>query len=671
MKPIYIDDHDGADWIKRVSRTPVAASANADHSGSSIVAWTPSIKEADDLCLPDGETSDHLHCTLVYLGPSEAVPDSVPDIVSAIAARFSPFTAHAQGTAIFNTDEGDVLVRLLDAPELEQLQQRLHDEIAAVMDVPDSHGFTAHVTLKYLDPEEAIDPEWFKLPALDVQVGAITTNFGNDRTDYPLATEVTLGDSEGHAFHGNQYVEGTGSAGTLTTELVDWAQQFPAGTAYRAMHREDLHRVLKSGVLDSKFDAHRSVWGGKHVLDAEDFLYQGKVIVAYKVNDEEAQGAGSRINYVNTLPLPSDRILGVFDPKDAPAYQAKPYEGDLSTIQRLEFGDVDQHPFHGNQWIKVGAEKGEWESTGGQPRLAPLETKRGQKNAGRALPIEMITMKSLPPEIRSKVMERVRERVASTQKINASFDHYMDVAWNNPELREGGMNWYQQTHDLAMQVADQHDIEPQNVAAAFAAMSPGKEWSEEAGIIQGMADMDQGNVHLSEEKLDLVNQKMDLYEMDHVDNGDSYGDMDSRQAVITMQSQFMEEDRGSWGVGYGYGNFAKGLDLLRGENVDDALPGPKVRSFTNNIMDPSDPRDVTIDIHMVQGSARDPAVVNDSGVMSSPSYQGASIGIYPYIADVVRREASDYGILPQQAQALIWLGYKSENSRSGSTGINE
>lgn len=816
---IYIDDHDNADWIKRVSRS-VTAAANEDHSGSSIVAWTPTSEEADSLSLPGGETSDHLHCTLVYLGRSEAVPESVPDIVAAIASRFSPFVARVQGTAIFNTDDGDVLVRLLDAPELEQIQQRLHDEIAAVMEIPDTHGFTAHVTLKYLAPDEEIDAAWFKLPPSEVKVNSITTDFGTDRTDYPLATEVSFGEASGHPFRGNQYTgpqgsdreitttlpagtsmfhttrradadplafpsrmgesgpgtyvstdrayadklqsydetmhtvemhttddfhvldrdkpggeeryreligphahtepeaagaslkaagfdgvrhtspgeehpettilssdkvaysvtssiafgegtghpfrgnqwtEGSGSEEKLVDEVFDWSKQFPEGTIFRAMHRLDLDRVMQKGKLDSGFDGGK-VFGAPRAGLTIPYLDRNEVVIAYHAEPHEREGAGGT-PYTITRSLPTDRILGVFDPKDAaPVARQSTYKEYPTFVvqQELEFGEDIGHAFRGNQYTGgIGGEKGEWESTSGTPRLAPLE-KRDGKNKGKALPIEMITMKELPPDIREKVMDKVRDRVASTQKINASFDHFMEVAWNNPELRESGMNWYQQTHDLAFKVAADHDLEPQSVAAAFAAMSPGKVWSEEAGIIQGMADMDQGNVHLSPEKLDLVNQKMDAYGMDHVDNGDKYSDMGSRQAVITMQSQFMEEDRGSWGVGYGYGNFAKGLDLMRGANVDDTLPGPKVRSFTNNIMDPTDPRDVTIDIHMVQGSARDPAVVNDSGVMSSPSYQGASIGIYPYIADVTRRVADDYGVLPQQAQALIWLGYKSE-----------
>jgi hypothetical protein len=222
-----------------------------------------------------------------------------------------------------------------------------------------------------------------------------------------------------------------------------------------------------------------------------------------------------------------------------------------------------------------------------------------------------------------------------------------------------------------MKIADENDLNPQNVAAALAAMSPGTQWDIEEPIVRNMASMDKENVELSDERLGLLNQKMDGFGLPHVSNGDPYSSMDSRSAVITMQSQFMEQDRGTWGVGYGWGGFAKGLDLLRGANPDDSLPGAKVRSFTNNIMDPTDPRDVTIDIHMVQGAARNPDVVNDSGVMGSPSYQGASIGAYPYIADVVRRVASDYNVLPNQAQALIWLGYKQEQGASfhGSKGV--
>lgn len=300
-------------------------------------------------------------------------------------------------------------------------------------------------------------------------------------------------------------------------------------------------------------------------------------------------------------------------------------------------------------------EKGEWTSTGGEDRLAPIEGSRGNP-----LPYESATMKGLPKELQDRVMKTVRDRVASTQKINSSFDHYMSVAWKDPAIKEAGMKWYQEQHNAAFEIAKQNDLNPQNVAAAMAAMSPGTQWAIEEPIIRNMASMDKENVSLSPGKLDLLNQKMDGFGLPRVSNGQPYEKMDSRSAVITMQSQFMEQGRGTWGVGYGWGGFAKGLDLMRGANVDDTLPGVKVRSFTNNIMDPSDNRDVTIDIHMVQGAARDPAVVNDSGVMSSPSYKTASIGAYPYIADVVRRVADDYGVRPNQAQALIWLGYKAE-----------
>ncbi len=162
----------------------------------------------------------------------------------------------------------------------------------------------------------------------------------------------------------------------------------------------------------------------------------------------------------------------------------------------------------------------------------------------------------------------------------------------------------------------------------------------------------------------------------HISNGDSYkpGDMDTLPAVLSMQREFMAQPTPAeggtretgWGAGHGWDGFEKGLNLIRGADVDNTILGPKVRSFTNNIMDPQDPRDVTVDVHMVSAAANDPKIINDSSVMGTPSYLTASIGSYPYIADVIREIAAHpcdgnqecAPILPQQAQALMWVGYK-------------
>lgn len=190
---------------------PVTAAANEDHAASAMIAWRPSADEAAVLHLEGGEDVDQLHCTILFLGKAADINrEDVMDITNAIANRFSPFTARVQGTAVFNTPDGDVLVRLVDAPELEQLQQRLHDEICREETIPDNHGFTAHITVKYLEPDEDVNPAWFKQPPFEVTVDAIETDLGEERTSFPLATEISLGDSEGHPFHGNQWTKGEG-----------------------------------------------------------------------------------------------------------------------------------------------------------------------------------------------------------------------------------------------------------------------------------------------------------------------------------------------------------------------------------------------------------------------------------------------------------------------------
>lgn len=183
---VYIDDHANADWIKR--QRPITAGANADHSGHAMVAWYPSAEEAGQLHLHGGEDPSELHCTLVFLGDSAGLDNTaIEQIIAASAAKFPPFTAHVAGYAIFQNPDNRCLVALLDAPELEQLQQELHDRLLQVVpDMPDNHGYTAHITIKYLGDDEDVDSAWFKRPAFDVQFDSLVAKLGAERTETAL-----------------------------------------------------------------------------------------------------------------------------------------------------------------------------------------------------------------------------------------------------------------------------------------------------------------------------------------------------------------------------------------------------------------------------------------------------------------------------------------------------
>ncbi len=406
----------------------------------------------------------------------------------------------------------------------------------------------------------------------------------------------------------------------------------------------------------------------------------------------------------------------------------------VSVVSALEFGDVEGHDFHGNQWTGPFGE-----------RLDPL-TRSSSTNVRphEPLDIDKISMSELPKNIQDKVMNTIRDHVGDPKELRDNMEAYMAAAMANPQWKEEGMQWYEKQHEVCQQLSEETGIPPENIAAALAAMSSGTTWEAEQPILEFMADHIGGQVNLNDEKLDLVNGKLDAYAVvdraheisaelrdkeseayaaftkefpngeglkeawaelhpegfkdaslnrpdqtlygevaalrenaedpilgDHITNGINFSDLDSRTAVISMQAEFMQEpsvkDGGTresfWGAGHGWDGFQKGLTVMSPTsdgtypNVNQVLEGAKIRSFVNNIMDPTDPRDVTIDVHMVSAAANDPSVVNDSSVMGSPRYQTASIGAYPWMVDQVTDIADEYGVLPQQAQALIWVAY--------------
>lgn len=106
-------------------------------------------------------------------------------------------------------------------------------------------------------------------------------------------------------------------------------------------------------------------------------------------------------------------------------------------------------------------------------------------------------------------------------------------------------------------------------------------------------------------------------------------------------------------------------------SVDGLLNGPKVRSFRNNLSDPFNSEDITIDTHMQRAATNTPgrrdqnwrSVKRDSTQMtSSPSYKGgADVGAHAALADSVRTATSRFNarngtsLRPSQFQAVTWV----------------
>ncbi len=125
------------------------------------------------VALEGGLPATELHCTLVYL-PTFDREDSVAlaslrTVVAAWALGVAPMEAVLSGLGRFAGDaaEGDPLYLSVDAPPLPAARQTLIEALTAVGFAPSTgHGFSPHVTLRYLGAEEALPMTRFEARAV-------------------------------------------------------------------------------------------------------------------------------------------------------------------------------------------------------------------------------------------------------------------------------------------------------------------------------------------------------------------------------------------------------------------------------------------------------------------------------------------------------------------------
>jgi hypothetical protein len=112
---------------------------------------------------------------------------------------------------------------------------------------------------------------------------------------------------------------------------------------------------------------------------------------------------------------------------------------------------------------------------------------------------------------------------------------------------------------------------------------------------------------------------------------------------------------------------ASGMPTTQGR-IEEALNGPKYRSFYNNIVNPKGD-DVTMDNWMARAMSGDANATDKKvlkamiggGTLSKPDQARHSYG-----ADIVREIAKESGFAyPNQAQAVIWSQVKRESTLRG------
>lgn len=159
--------------------------ASPDFSDGCMIALYPPPDMAETLAVDGGLTPAELHVTVAYCGNAADIDgQALRKVVTDLAAR-KPITAQFSGHARFTGGDKDVIVALVDSADLEDLRR---DTLQALrergIDPPRDHGYVAHCTITYLDPDEPSPLE--RLEARPVEFTALSAVHGTDRTDSPL-----------------------------------------------------------------------------------------------------------------------------------------------------------------------------------------------------------------------------------------------------------------------------------------------------------------------------------------------------------------------------------------------------------------------------------------------------------------------------------------------------
>jgi hypothetical protein len=172
----------------------------------------------------------------------------------------------------------------------------------------------------------------------------------------------------------------------------------------------------------------------------------------------------------------------------------------------------------------------------------------------------------------------------------------------------GGLQWYEEAHAHAEEIAETQGIGLEHAAAVLSLLSPGCPWERNIADAYGLT----------------------AFGTDYVGS------------VATYRSQAY-----------------KALSVLQGGTAPSAAfnpnTAPKTYAFYRNILDPADPLPVTIDRHAARvalsGLWEPMSLVESQRILQHR-------GRYEGIAQAYREVGAQHGLFANQIQAVVWLTFR-------------
>lgn len=264
----------------------------------------------------------------------------------------------------------------------------------------------------------------------------------------------------------------------------------------------------------------------------------------------------------------------------------------------------------------------------------------------------------------------------AAKTVEQRYRKLLDQAKKNGRW-ERSKDWYRDAHNLAKDIVrstpEDSSLDLERIAGVLAAISPQMNWDAEEAWVRGLVRLHlEDKINLSQESLAAAAEIKQIQELiddpinnvSEIKNGMRYSDLPPQIAARIMRLQMIDE--GMQGnrlpVPAGYNPLGKAVEILRNDDVDKNLAGLKVRSFYNNIANPEDLNNVTIDVHMIN-AALDGATPPSGLKNLSRSIKGRTTELndLPALAEIVARLAKEYGISPSEAQAIIWVEWRERS----------
>lgn len=123
-----------------------------------MIAWYLPEVIGKQIQIKGGEPPEHMHVTLAFITDREAMAvDEVSDCLRAVGDH-APLKGTISGIGRFTgsetSDGKDVIYAAVDIPGLAAFRNQIVDCVGRSADVSQTHDFTAHITLAYIDPSE-------------------------------------------------------------------------------------------------------------------------------------------------------------------------------------------------------------------------------------------------------------------------------------------------------------------------------------------------------------------------------------------------------------------------------------------------------------------------------------------------------------------------------------